>query len=104
MKMALVDAQTNLQKAQERMKRSVDKRRQSEMYKVGDEVVMTTTNLSSYCLHLPPKIKARWAGPFRITQEISPIAYRLDLPPGWQIYPVFHVSKLNYYICSEEFL
>ena len=49
MKTALADAQTNLQKAQERMKRAVDKRRWSEAYKVGDEVVLTTANLHSYC-------------------------------------------------------
>ena len=83
MKTALGDAQTNLQKAQERMKRAVDKRRRSEMYKVGGEVVLTTANLCSYCPHLPLKIKARWINPFRITREILPVAFGLDLPPGW---------------------
>ena len=58
MKTALAIMQTNLQKGQERMKRAVDKWRRSETYKVGDEVVLTTTNLRSYCSHLPPKIKA----------------------------------------------
>ena len=57
MKTALADAQTNLQKAQERMKRAVDKRRRSETYMVGDEVVLTTANLRSYCPHLPPEDK-----------------------------------------------
>ena len=28
----------------------------------------------------------------------------MDLPPGWRIHPVFHVSKLKHYIRSEEFL
>ena len=32
------------------------------------------------------------------------IAFGLDLPPGWRIHPVFHVSKLKRYIRSEEFL
>ena len=104
MKTALADAQTNLQKAQEQMKWAVNKRRQSETYKVGEEVVLTTANLCSYCPHLPLEIKARWVGPFRITREISPVAYGLDLPPGWQIHPVFHVSKLKRYLRSEEFL
>ena len=83
MKMALADAQTNLQKAQERMKWAVDKWRWSETYKVGEEVVLTIANLSNYCPHLPMKIKAHWVGPFHITREISPVAYGLDLPPGW---------------------
>ena len=93
MKTALADAQTNLQKAQKRMKRAVDKRRRSETYKVGDEVVQTTVNPRNYCPHLPLKIKARWVKPFCITRKILPVAYGLDLPPGWRIHPVFHVSK-----------
>ena len=28
----------------------------------------------------------------------------MDLPPGWRIHPVFHVSKLKRYIRLEEFL
>ena len=104
MKTALADAQTSLQKAKERMKRAVDKRRWSETYKVGNEVVLNTTNLHSYCQHLPLKIKARWVGPFHITREILPVVCGLNLPPGWQIHPVVHVSKLKHYIYSEEFL
>ena len=42
--------------------------------------------------------------PFRIQKIVSPIAFGLDLSPSWWIHPVFHTSKLKYYICSEEFL
>ena len=104
MKTALVDAQSNLSTAQQRMKRAVDKKRRTEHYNIGDEVVLSTANLRSYAPHLPPKIKARWVGPFRIEKIVSPVAFGLDLPPGWRIHPVFHVSKLKRYICSEEFL
>ena len=104
MKTALVDAQSNLSTAQQRMKRAVDKKRRTEEFKVGDEVVLTTANLRTYCPHIPPKIKARWVGPFRIIKEVSPVAFGLDLPPGWRIHPVFHVSKFKRYIRSEEFL
>ena len=41
---------------------------------------------------------------FCITKAISSVVFRLDLPPGWRIHPVFHVSKLKCYIRSEEFL
>ena len=34
---------------------------------------------------------------------ISPVAYGLDLPPSWQVHPVFHVSNLKRLKRSEEF-
>ena len=42
--------------------------------------------------------------PFRIQKIVSPVAFGLDLPPGWRIHPVFHTSKLKRYIRLEEFL
>ena len=86
------------------MKRAMDKKRQTEEYKISDEVVLSTANLGTYCPNLPPKIKARWVGPFCIRKIVSPITFGLDLSPGWRIHPVFHVSKLKCYIRSEEFL
>ena len=64
------------------MKRAVDKKRRTEEYKIGDEVVLSTANLRTYCPNLPPKIKARWVGPFRIQKIVSPVAFGLDLAPG----------------------
>ena len=104
MKTALVDAQSNLTIAQQRMKRVVDQKRRIKEYKYGDEVVLSTANLRTYCPNLSPKIKARCIRPFRIQKIVSPVAFGLDLPPGWQIHLVFHVNKLKHYICSEEFL
>ena len=53
---------------------------------------------------MPAKLRAQWVGPFTISREVSPVAYKVDLPPGWQIHPVFHVDRLKRYIHSEEFL
>ena len=104
MKTALIDAKSNLTTAQQRMKRAVDKKKRTEEYKIGNEVVLSTANLRTYCPNLPPKIKARWVGPFRIQKIVSPVAFGLALPPGWRIHPVFHTSKLKRYLHSEEFL
>ena len=95
MKTTLVDAKSNLTTAQQRMKCAVDEKRRIEEYKIGDEVVLSTTNLQTYCPNLPPKVKARWGGPFCIQKIVSPIAFGLDLLPGWRIHPVFHTNKLK---------
>ena len=86
------------------MRRAVDKKMQTEEYKVGDEVVLSTENLRTYCPNLPRKIKARWVGPFHIQKIVSLVAFGLELLLGWQIHPVFHISKLKRHIRSEEFL
>ena len=73
-------------------------------YNVGDKVVLTTKHFKNYCPHIPAKIKVRWVGPFVITQKVLPVAYRVDLSPGWHLHPIFHIDKLKKYIRSEAFL
>ena len=81
MKEALSDAKSNLAKAQEQMKRRVDKARRTEEWAVGDRVFLSTRNLRMFAPHLPSKLKRRWVGPFTIAKVVSPVAFRLDLPP-----------------------
>ena len=58
MKTALEEAQTNLTIAQNRVKAYVDKSRRSEIFHEGDEVVLSTRNLSVN-QHLLTKIRRR---------------------------------------------
>jgi len=63
-----------------------------EHFKEGDQVWLEATNLK-----LPyhtPKLAPRRQGPFRVNEVISPVAYRLGLPPSWGIHDVFHASLL----------
>ena len=48
------------------------------------------------------KMAPRHHGPFQITQIISPVAYRLELPPQWNIHPVFHASLLTPYVETDS--
>jgi len=48
------------------------------------------------------KLASRWHRPFTITKVISPVAYKLHLPPQWVIHPVFHASLLTLYVETVE--
>ena len=66
MKTALVDASSNLTMDQQQMKRSVDKKRRTEQFDIGEEVVQSIANMQTYCPNFLPKMKALSVGPFRI--------------------------------------
>src|SRR6266705_6479073 len=64
-------------------------------YKKGKQVWLEATNLN--LRHQKTKLALKRYGPFIITKEISPVAYRLDLPLAWNIHNVFHASLLSPY-------
>ena len=101
MKTALEEAQDNLSIVANWAKAYANALRREEKYKVGNEVVLAMRHLHIN-EHLPVKLRRRWIGPFSIAKVISPLAYRLNMPPHWQIHPVFHVSSLKRYDRSEE--
>ena len=39
-----------------------------------------------------------------INHVVSLVAYKVDLLPGWQIDPIFHIDHFKRYVDSEEFL
>src|SRR5258708_319345 len=61
-------------------------------FRINDQVWLDAKNL-----RLPyqsTKLAPKRHGPFRITKEISPVAYQLSLPASWAIHDVFHASLL----------
>ncbi len=47
--------------------------------------------------HQKVKLISKCLRPFKVTQEISPVAYQLELPTNWRIHNVFHASLLMPY-------
>src|SRR5580692_3729238 len=69
-------------------------------YKEGEQVWLKAKHLS-----LPyhtAKLAPKCHGPFIILKQISPVAYKLELPPAWTIHPVFHASLLTSYKETTE--
>jgi hypothetical protein len=62
-------------------------------FKKGEKVWLEARNLK--LPHLSKKIAPKKAGPFKISEVITPVTYRLHLPTGWRIHNVFHSSLLT---------
>jgi hypothetical protein len=98
-------ARSNLTMAQAKQKRQADCHRRDVRFAVGDEVLLSTRDLT---LATDPehsraaKLTARFVGPFKITRIINDNAYELELPPQLRIHPVQNVSKLRAYVRSPS--
>jgi hypothetical protein len=84
----------NLKTAKARQAEFADRHRRELTFAVGDSVKLDTEKLM---LHGQPsaKFKDRFVGPFKVTEVVNPVAYRLALPSSMsRVHPVFHVSRL----------
>jgi hypothetical protein len=91
LKEARIQARDAMIKAQQ----SWVKHRDMPKYKEGDQVWLEGKNL---CINQPTaKLAPRKHGPFKITQVMSAVNYRLELPMQWSIHPVFHIDLLTLY-------
>ena len=87
----------NLCAAQERMRWFADKKRVERSFAVGDWVHLRLQPYKQFSMHHKKlgKLAPRYYGPFQVIQRIGEVSYKLDLPSGSLIHPVFHVSCLK---------
>jgi hypothetical protein len=86
-----------LLKAQETMKLLADRNRIPHKFKEGDLVFVKLrpyrqNSVMGKRIH---KLSKRFYGPFKLLQAIGEVAFKLELPEGSKIHPVFHVSQLK---------
>ncbi|KAF7841378.1 Transposon Ty3-G Gag-Pol polyprotein [Senna tora] len=77
----------NLSKAQARMKKQADKKRQDREFTIGDYVLIKFHHYkqSSATNRLNYKLSKRFFGPYFIEQCVGKVAYKLKLPDGCKI-------------------
>jgi hypothetical protein len=84
-----------MEAAQQWQKSYADSKRRAVQFAVGQEVLLSTTNNKSK-FKGSAKLLPKWIGPFKVTEEINPVAFRLKLPETLKLHDVFHAS------CNEH--
>ncbi|KFY17374.1 hypothetical protein V491_05015 [Pseudogymnoascus sp. VKM F-3775] len=86
-----------LRRATDSQKKYYDAKHTPMQYRVRDQVILAAKNIKQ--LRPNRKLADKYLGPFRVRQVVGghAQAYRLELPPAYQIHDVFHVSLLEPY-------
>jgi len=94
------EAKAALGKAQEEMRKYVDRKRgEVDKYKVGDLVMLSTKDLKYQIIRRRiEKLTERFVGPYKIKKIVSTNIVELELPSTIRIYPVVNISRIRRYI------
>jgi len=97
-------AKAALEKAQEDIKKSVDRHKgEMEEYQVGDLVLLSTKNLKYQMIgKKTKKLMERFIGPYKVKSIVSTNTIELELPSTVKIHPVVNISRVRRYTGQVE--
>jgi len=97
-------AKVALSKAQEEMKKYINRKRvEVDEYRVGDLVMFSTKNLKYQIVGKRiEKLMKKFVGLYRVKKIILLNAVKLELPSTVKIYPVVNVSRIYRYVEQVE--
>ena len=98
------EARAALGKAQEEIKKYVDRKRgEVDDYKVGDLVMLSTKDLKYQIVgRRTEKLTERFVGPYKVKKIVSSNAVELELPSTVKIYSIVNISRIQRYIGKVE--
>jgi hypothetical protein len=93
----MANLKEHLQRAQNKMKVQADRHMSEREFQGRDQVLL---KLQPYAQHSVvnrpfPKLAFKYFGPFRVLERVGKATYKLELPEGSMIHPVFLVSQLK---------
>jgi hypothetical protein len=94
---AIRQLKTHLLQAQERMKQYADRKRCDRSFNIGEWVFvkLRAHRQKSVVTRINAKLAAKYYGPYPIVERIGAVAYKVKLPMGSKVHPVFHMSLLK---------
>jgi len=94
------EAKVVLSKAQEEMKKYIDKKRaEVNNYKLGDLVMLSTKDLKYQMVsRRTEKLTERFVRPYKIKKVVLSNAVELELPSTVKVHPVVNVSRIRQYV------
>jgi len=94
------EAKAALGKAQEKMKKYIDRKRgEVNEYKVGDLVMLSTKDLKyQMASRRTEKLMKRFVCSYKVKKIVSANAVELELPSTIRIHPVVNISRIRKYI------
>jgi len=98
------EAKAGLRKAQEDMRKYADRKRSdTEEYKVGDLVMLSTKDLKYQMVgRRTEKLTKRFVGPYKVKEIVSSNMVKLELPSTVKIHLVVNISRVRQYVEQVE--